>query len=83
MKLKEVFDSRCKFRVADFETAAQKSDLNIMFSGFSYHEGTLFIWKASGIVTQGSSRIRVDWNYAGFAFIGSERMPEFDLKLSN
>lgn len=83
MKLKEVFDSRCKFRIADFEIAAQKSGMNIMFSGFSYHEGTLFIWKAFGIVTQGSSRIRIEWNYLGLAFIGTERMPEFDLKFSN
>lgn len=76
---KKVFDERCKYRVSDFEIAAKRSDLKIYFSSFTYYAKTLFIWEACGIVTYHSSRIRVVWNYSGLAFIGTERMPEFDL----
>lgn len=84
MKLKEVFDTKCKFRISDFEKAqvsAAAKGLRIIFSEFIYHDGTKFIWKVVGIVNQKSSRIRIEWDYAGRAYIGNDHFSEFDLDL--
>lgn len=84
-KLQNLLDKKCRFRVADFEKAqgvALKNSLRVVFSSFQYNEPTSFIWEATGIVNRSNGdRIRVKWDYNGRAYIGDERMPEFDLSL--
>lgn len=80
----DLMSERCKWTVVDFEKAqqlAEKKHLRIIFSSFKYHEPTRFVYSVTGVAFRGKERIRVEWNYAGQAFVAGERDSEFDLCL--
>lgn len=82
MENKKLFDDKCKLRVSDFEKSqanTAKRGFKVAFNEFKYYDSTLFVWNVIGVVFKGSQKIRVEWDYAGCAFIGAERVSEFDL----
>lgn len=79
--MKKQKDQQSYFRVADFENAIRKSDLNIRISTINYLPDSFYVKEITGFVEQDNRNIRVTWNCFGEAAVAGEPTPEFNLKL--